>query len=88
MAQILGHGVYPLVHHAYGDDGGELGSAGPVLGVLALIGVAVTAGDARRSRPRGRALGRGVHQGPLLLDTPQRLVGEPGAVVRGGIVIT
>ena len=30
----------------------------------------------------------GVHQGPLVLDHAQTLVGEPGAVVRGGIVVT
>ena len=30
----------------------------------------------------------GIHQGPLVLDYSQRLVGEPGAVVRGGIVVT
>jgi parallel beta-helix repeat protein len=33
-------------------------------------------------------LSAGVHDGPLLLDHAQKLVGEPGAVVRGGIVIT
>lgn len=33
-------------------------------------------------------LSPGVHQGPLVLDYPQRLVGAPGAVVRGGIVVT
>ena len=30
----------------------------------------------------------GEHTGPLVLDRAQRLVGEPGTVVRGGIVIT
>jgi nitrous oxidase accessory protein NosD len=30
----------------------------------------------------------GVHEGPLVLDEKQALVGEPGAVVRGGLVIT
>jgi nitrous oxidase accessory protein NosD len=30
----------------------------------------------------------GVHHGPLVIDEQQTLVGKPGAVVRGGIVIT
>jgi nitrous oxidase accessory protein NosD len=29
-----------------------------------------------------------VHQGPIVLDHAQKLVGEAGAVVRGGIVVT
>jgi nitrous oxidase accessory protein NosD len=33
-------------------------------------------------------LAAGVHQGPLVLDHAQKLVGEPGAVVRGGIRVT
>jgi len=33
-------------------------------------------------------LAAGVHEGPLVLDHAQTLVGEPGAVVRGGIVVT
>jgi nitrous oxidase accessory protein NosD len=32
-------------------------------------------------------LAAGVHQGPLVLDRAQTLVGEPGAVVKGGIVV-
>lgn len=87
LAQILGHGVFPLVHHAYADDGGELGRAGPALGGLALVGLAVTAGAAHATRPPYVVLERGVH-GPLVLDRPQRLVAQPGAVVRGGVRIT
>jgi nitrous oxidase accessory protein NosD len=33
-------------------------------------------------------LAAGVHEGPLVLDRKQALIAEPGAVVRGGIVIT
>ena len=33
-------------------------------------------------------LAAGIHEGPLVLDRSQRLLGEPGAVVRGGIVVT
>jgi hypothetical protein len=32
-------------------------------------------------------LARGVHQGPLVLDHEQTLVGRDGAIVRGGIVV-
>ena len=33
-------------------------------------------------------LSSGIHGGPLVLDRAQNLVGEPGAVVRGGIIVT
>jgi hypothetical protein len=33
-------------------------------------------------------LSAGIHDGPLVLDRAQNLVGDPGAVVRGGIVVT
>jgi len=39
-------------------------------------------------RPPTIRLAAGVHQGPIVLDSPTRLVGEPGAVVWNGIVIT
>lgn len=87
LAQVLGHALYPFVHHAYGDDGGELGRAGPALAALAVLGLVVTAGAAHATRPPIVVLERGVH-GPLVLDRPQRLVAEPGAIVRGGIRIT
>jgi nitrous oxidase accessory protein NosD len=32
-------------------------------------------------------LAAGVHQGPLVIDREETLVGKPGAVVRGGIVV-
>ena len=39
-------------------------------------------------QPPTYRLARGIHEGPLVLTSAQRLVGEPGAVVEGGIVIT
>ena len=39
-------------------------------------------------RPPTVRLAAGVHRGPIVLDRAQRLVGEAGAVVRGGVVVT
>jgi hypothetical protein len=39
-------------------------------------------------RPPTIHLAAGFHDGPIVLRGPVRLVGEPGAVVRGGIVVT
>ena len=40
------------------------------------------------TRTPTNVLGAGVHEGPLVLDTRQKLVGREGAIVRGGIRIT
>jgi nitrous oxidase accessory protein NosD len=87
LAQVLGHAVYPLARISYGEDGGELGWAGPAAGgaLAALFTAAV--GVAWATQPPTVTLASGVHEGPLVLDHSQKLVGEPGAVVRGGIVI-
>jgi nitrous oxidase accessory protein NosD len=52
-----------------------------------LLVVTAAAGVAYVTRPPTVVLEAGVHQGPLVLSSAQTLVGEPGAVVRGGIVI-
>jgi hypothetical protein len=88
VAQLLAHAGFPLAHLTYTDDGGELGSAGRALWAAAPVAVAATLGVAWATQPPTVRLTAGVHQGPLVLDRSQRLVGEPGAVVRGGIVIT
>ena len=88
LAQILGLAAFPLARLSYGEDGGELGR----LGLAAAAAVAATAacvgGVAWALKPPTVRLAAGIHQGPLVLDRPQKLVGEPGAVVRGGIVVT
>jgi hypothetical protein len=87
VAQILGHAVLPLVHLTYDQDGGELGRAGPAVAVAALALLAGATGMAYAQRPPTVYLSAGVHQGPLVLDSRQTLVGRSGAVVRGGIVV-
>jgi hypothetical protein len=52
--------------------------------VAALVG----AGALWTKRPPTVHLDARIYDGPLVLDRAQRLVGEPGAVVRGGIRIT
>jgi nitrous oxidase accessory protein NosD len=88
LAQLLGHAVLPARRLSYGEDGGELGRSGPALAALVLVLVAAAAGIAWATQPPIVRLAAGVHEGPLVLDRSQRLLGEPGTVVRGGIVIT
>jgi len=88
LAQVLGHAVLPFLRLTYAEDGGELGRAGNALWALATAAVLVVGGTAWTIRPPTIHLAAGVHNGPLVLDRPQRLVGEPGTVVRGGIVVT
>ena len=87
LAQALGHAVFPLARLS-GEDGGELGRVGPGLVATALVVLAAAGGVAWATQPPVVHLSAGVHQGPLVLDHSQQLVGEPGAVVRGGIVVT
>ena len=88
LAQVLAHAVLPLARLSYGDDGGELGRPGAAVAALALGILGSAVGVAWATQPPVVRLESGVHQGPLVLDHSQRLVGEPGAVVRGGIVVT
>jgi nitrous oxidase accessory protein NosD len=88
LAQIMGHAVLPLVRLSYGDDGGELGRAGVGVAATALVVLAAAGAVAWATQPPVVRLAAGVHEGPLVLDYSQKLVGEPGAVVHGGIVVT
>jgi nitrous oxidase accessory protein NosD len=88
VAQLLGHAGFPLAHLTYAEDGGELGRAGRGLWAAAPVALAAALGVAWALQPPIVRLEAGVHPGPLILDRAQKLVGEPGAVVRGGIVVT
>jgi nitrous oxidase accessory protein NosD len=88
VAQVLGHAGFPLAHLTYAEDGGELGRAGRSLWAAAPVALAASLGAAWVLQPPTIHLEAGVHPGPMILDKAQRLVGRPGAVVRGGIVIT
>ena len=88
LAQVLGHAVFPVRHLSYGEDGGELGGAGLATAAGVLTVLAAAGGVAWVTQPPTVHLAAGVHQGPLVLDYEQVLEGEPGAVVRGGIVVT
>ena len=52
------------------------------MALLAVLGIAWAV------EPPTVRLAAGVHQGPLVLDHAQTVVGEAGAIVRGGILVT
>jgi parallel beta-helix repeat protein len=87
VAQGLGHAGFPLLRLSYATDGGELGRLGFASGaaVIAMLGSA--GGYWWLRLPPVVHLAAGVHQGPLVIDRRERVVGERGAVVRGGIVV-
>ena len=88
IAQIATHATLPLVVDSYGEDGGELGRVGAAAAVLVLAIGASAGGAAWAAVPPVVRLPAGVHEGPLVLDHAQTLIGEPGTVVHGGVVIT
>jgi nitrous oxidase accessory protein NosD len=88
LGQVLVHAAFPLARLTYGDDGGELGRPGAAATAAVLTLVASSGGVAWGTQPPTVHLAAGVHQGPLVLDSEQSLVGAQGAVVRGGILVT
>jgi hypothetical protein len=88
LGQILVHAGFPVARLSYGEDGGELGSAGTAVAAATVAVFAGVGGVAWATQPPTVHLSAGIHQGPLLIDHSQKLIGDRGAVVRGGIVIT
>ena len=87
LAQALGHAGWPLVRLTYAEDGGELGRGGVALVAMAPAALLLVLGTAWATRPPTVHLGAGVHQGPIVITSSQVLDGEPGTIVRGGIVV-
>ena len=87
LAQLLGHAAFPLLRLSYAEDGGELGRLGAVAAVSVGAILAGAGATAYALRPPVVHLAAGVHQGPLVITRREVLVGAPGAVVRGGIVV-
>ena len=88
LAQLLAHAALPLLHLTWPEDGGELGRAGVALSAAAPVALVAVLGIAWAVEPPTVRLAAGVHQGPLVLDHAQTVIGEKGAIVRGGILIT
>lgn len=85
--QLVGHAGLPLLRQSYAEDGGELARLGAVAATGASAVLLAALSVAWVTIPPTVHLAAGVHQGPLVIDSEQELVGEPGAIVRGGIVI-
>ena len=86
-AQVLVHAALPLLHRSYADDGGELGTAGTGLALVALGVLAGSGGVAWATKPPLYRLANDVQRGPLVLDRPGVYEGGPRTVVRGGVVV-
>jgi len=86
-AQVLAHAGFPLLSLSYAEDSGELGRIALGATGLALATLGAAAGVYWAKLPPTVHLSAGIHRGPLVITRSQNLVGDPGAVVRGGIVI-
>jgi hypothetical protein len=84
---VLGQAGFPLLRLGYAEDGGELGRVGAVAAVAVVLAFAGSAATYVVRLPPVVHLSAGVHRGPLVITKREVLQGEPGAVVRGGIVV-
>jgi len=87
LAQVLGQAVYPFLSPSYGDAGGELGRPGASTSAAVAALFLAAVGVAWATQPPTVTLAAGIHRGPIVIDREETLRGEPGAVVRGGIVV-
>ena len=87
LGQVLGQAIFPWLRLSYGDDGGELGRPGASAGVTVAALFLAAGGVAYATKPPTVTLSAGVHRGPLVIDRQETLVGKPGAIVQGGILI-
>lgn len=87
LAQVLGHAVVPWVRLSYPEDGGELGRTGAVAGAAAGAILLAATGVAFATRPPTVTLRSGVVPGPIVISREEELVGRPGTIVKGGIVV-
>lgn len=86
-AVVFGQVGFPLLRLGYAEDGGELGRAGTLAAAAVVLALAGSAATVYVREPPVVHLAAGVHQGPLVITRREVLQGEPGAVVRGGIVV-
>jgi len=86
-AQLLGHAGFPLLRIGYAEEGGELGRLGLVAALAVGAALAGAGATAYSELPPVVHLAAGVHAGPMVITRRETLVGAPGAVVRGGIVV-
>jgi Right handed beta helix region len=84
---VLGQAGFPLLRLGYAEDGGELGRIGAVAAAAVVLAFAGSAATYVVRLPPVVHLSAGVHQGPLVITKREVLQGDPGAVVRGGIVV-
>jgi Right handed beta helix region len=87
LAQLLAHALLPMWRLSYAEDGGELGRSGPLLAVAVGAPFALAVALWYTHLPPTVHLASGLHRGPYVVDRRERLVGERGAVVVGGIVV-
>jgi hypothetical protein len=87
VAQLLGQVVLPWLRLGYAQEGGELGRVGVAVTASAAALLVALGGFAYAQRPPVVHLHAGLHRGPLVITRREILQGEPGAVVRGGIVV-
>jgi nitrous oxidase accessory protein len=79
--------LLPWLRLSYAEDGGELGRPGATAGAGAAVILLAASGVAFATRPPTVTLAAGVHRGPIVITKQMNLVGKPGAIVEGGIVV-